>query len=92
MSTLESREVIRLGTSLVRVDLVCEAQLRHRVSDLGKTDSDPAREKADHTLAFPIATIDPIYQSSPDSDPESGGEVYMVGNGEKLLEKTVEEI
>jgi hypothetical protein len=42
-------------------------------------DMDPARDEADHTLAIPVATIDPIYQSLPEFDSE-GGEVYMVGN------------
>jgi hypothetical protein len=39
-----------------------------------------------------IATIDPIYQSSPELDSECGKEVYMVGNREEILEKTTEEI
>jgi hypothetical protein len=52
----------------------------------------PAGDKADHTLAIPVATTDPIYQSSPESDSEGSGEVYMVGNGVELPEKTVEEI
>jgi hypothetical protein len=55
-------------------------------------DSDPMGDKADHTLAFLVAATDPIYQSSPESDSEGGREVYMVGNGEELLEKTVMEI
>jgi hypothetical protein len=59
---------------------------------MGKTDLDPIEDKADHTLAFPIATTDPIYQSSPESDSEGDGEVYMVGNGEEPPEKTIEEI
>jgi hypothetical protein len=46
---------------------------------MGKMDSDPARDKADHTLAIPIATIDPFYQSSLESNSEGSGEVYMVG-------------
>jgi hypothetical protein len=55
-------------------------------------DSDPMGDKADHTLAFLVAATDPIYQSSPESDSEGGREVYMVGNGEELPEKIVEEI
>jgi hypothetical protein len=55
-------------------------------------DLDPTRDKADHTLAVLVATIDPIYQSSLESDSEGGGEVYMVGNREELSEKTVKEI
>jgi hypothetical protein len=53
---------------------------------------DPTRDKANHTLAIPTATTDPIYQSSPESDSKGGREVYMVGNGEELLDKTIEEI
>jgi hypothetical protein len=59
---------------------------------LGKMDPDLARDKADPTLAVPVATTNPIYQSSPESDSEGSREVYMVGNGEELLEKTIEEI
>jgi hypothetical protein len=59
---------------------------------MGKIDLDPTEDKADNTLAVPVATTDPIYQSSPKSDSEGGGEVYMVGNGEEPQEKTVEEI
>jgi hypothetical protein len=40
----------------------------------------------------PAATTDPIYQSSIESNFEGGREVYMVGNGEELPKKTVEEI
>jgi hypothetical protein len=54
--------------------------------------SDPTGDNADHTLAFLAATIDPIYQSSPESDSEGGGEVYMVGNREELSDNMVEEI
>jgi hypothetical protein len=49
-------------------------------------------DKADYTLAVPTATTDPIYQSSPESNSEGGGEVYMVGNREELQDKTIEEI
>jgi hypothetical protein len=38
------------------------------------------------------AIIDPIHQSSPESDSESNREVYMVGQGEEPPEKTIEEI
>jgi hypothetical protein len=43
-------------------------------------------------MAALAATTDPINQSSPESDSKGGGEVYMVGNGEELPEKTVEEV
>jgi hypothetical protein len=69
-----------------------KAQLRHGLSKLGKMDLDPVRDKADHTPAVPAATIDPIYQSSPESKFEGDREAYMVGNREELPEKTVEEI
>jgi hypothetical protein len=96
MQEPESHEVIRSGTgrlplSPVRVGHVNKAQLRHGLSELGKTDSDPIGDKADHTLTVPAATIDPIYQSSLESDSKGGREVYMVGNVEELPEKTVEE-
>jgi hypothetical protein len=55
-------------------------------------DPNPARDKADHILAVSAATTDPIYQSSSVLDSEGGKEVYMVGDGEKLPEKTTEEI
>jgi hypothetical protein len=42
-------------------------------------DLDPIEDKADHTLTTPVATTDPIYQSSPEFDPKGHGEVYMVG-------------
>jgi hypothetical protein len=93
----ESRKVIGSGTDplpsgLVRVSLINETHLGHGLSKLGKMDLDPAEDKANHNLAVLTATTDPIYQSSPESDFEGGGEVYMMGNGEKPLEKTVEEI
>jgi hypothetical protein len=61
------------------VGLINEAQLRHRLNVLEETDSDSTRDKANHTLAVPAATTDPIYQLSFESDSEDGGEVYMVG-------------
>jgi hypothetical protein len=53
---------------------------------------DPSQDKVDHTLAVSAAIIDPIYQSSLESDFEGDREVYMVGQGDEPLEKTVEEI
>jgi hypothetical protein len=52
---------------------------------LWEMESDPARDKTDHTLAASVATIDTIYQSSSESDSESGCEVYMVGEGDPPL-------
>jgi hypothetical protein len=43
-------------------------------------------------VAILVATIDSIYQSSLESNSKGGGEVYMVGNGEELPDKTVVEI
>jgi hypothetical protein len=48
--------------------------------------------KADHNLAGSTTITDPIYQSPPESDSKGDTEVYMVGQGEELLEKTNEEI
>jgi hypothetical protein len=93
----DSSEVVGSGTGRlplapVRVGLVNEAQLGHGHNELGKTDPDPAGDKANHILAVSAATTDPIYKSSSKSDSEGGRELYMVGNGEELLEKTTEEI
>jgi hypothetical protein len=62
----KSCRIVGLGTdhlppALVRVSLVNKAQLRHRLSELGTTGLDPTGDKVEHTLAVPIATIDPIY-------------------------------
>jgi hypothetical protein len=37
------------------------AQLRTEFIKLGKTDSNPSGDKADHNLVGSIATTDPIY-------------------------------
>jgi hypothetical protein len=76
----------------VRVGLINDTELRHRLNELGKMDPDPAGDKADHILAVLAATTDPIHQSSLESDAKGGREVYMVGNREELAEKTTEEI
>jgi hypothetical protein len=93
----ESRGIIgsdtgRLPPAPVRVGLVNVAQLRHRLSELGKTDSDHTWDKADHTLAVSVATTDPTHQPSLESNSESDGEVYIVGNREELPNKSVKEI
>jgi hypothetical protein len=44
---------------------------------------------SNHTLAVLAATTDPIYQPSLESDSDGSAEVYMVGNGEELLDKSV---
>jgi hypothetical protein len=54
--------------------------------------SDPEGDKADHNLTAPAAATDPIYLSPLESDSKGSREVYMVGNGEELPDKTVEEI
>jgi hypothetical protein len=76
----------------VRVGLINEAQLGHGLSELGKTGLDLIGDKADDTLVVPAATMDPIYQSSSESDFEGSVEVYMVGNREELPDKSIEEI
>jgi hypothetical protein len=93
----ESHGIVGSGTghlppALVRVGLVNEAQLGHGLSELGKTGSDPAGDKADHTLAIPVARTYPICQSPSEFDSEGGKEVYMMGNREELLDKSIEEI
>jgi hypothetical protein len=93
----ESRRITRSGTdhlppAPVQFSLVSKAQLRHRISELGKMGLDPEGDKVDHILATPAAPTDPIYLSPSKSDSEGGREVYMVENGEDLLNKTVEEI
>jgi hypothetical protein len=85
MQDPESHEVIGSGSNHlplapVLVSLINEAQLRHWLSEMGKTDMDSIEDKANHTLAVLAATTDPVYQSSLDSDSEGGREVYMVGN------------
>jgi hypothetical protein len=49
-------------------------------------------DKDDHTLVVLAATTDPNYQSSLESNSDGDREVYMVGNGEELPDKTIEEI
>jgi hypothetical protein len=84
LQELEPWEITVLGTgrlppALVRVDLINEAQLRHRFVSLGNTDSDPIGDKADHTLAVTLAIIDPI-SLSPDFDFDGDREVFKVGD------------
>jgi hypothetical protein len=69
-----------------------EAQFGHGSIKLGKMDLNPSRDKIDHNLAGSTSTIDPIYQSPPESDSKGDRKVYMVGQGEELPEKTTEEI
>jgi hypothetical protein len=54
--------------------------------------SDPTGDKDDHILAILVAAIDPIYQSPLEYEFKGGGEVYMVGNREEILDKSVKEI
>jgi hypothetical protein len=61
MSEVTGSGTGRLPPALVRVGLINEAQLRHRLDSLWETDTDPSKGKVDHTLAVPVATIDPIY-------------------------------
>jgi hypothetical protein len=41
----------RLPPASIRFGLINEAQLEHRLGELGKTDLDPAGDKANHTMA-----------------------------------------
>jgi hypothetical protein len=63
----------------VRVSLVTEPQLRHGFNTSGEMEM-PSGDKADHN------------QSPSKSDSDGGREVYMVGQGEPPIEKTIEEI
>jgi hypothetical protein len=78
----ESLKVTGLGTvhlppASVQVGLVSEAQLGHESFELCEVGSDPLGDKADHNWASSPATVDPIYQSPPDSDSEGDREVFM---------------
>jgi hypothetical protein len=53
---------------------------------------DPTGDKADHTLVVSTAVIDPIYRSPPETNSEGVEELYMVGNREELLDKSIKEI
>jgi hypothetical protein len=59
---------------------------------LGETDVDPSGNKADHILAVPAASTNTFHQLMSESDSDISGEVYMVGQGDPPLDKTVEEI
>jgi hypothetical protein len=47
----------------------------------------PSGDKANHTPTVHTATIDPIHQSSPESNFEGDREVYMVGQGDQPLRR-----
>jgi hypothetical protein len=84
----ESQEIAKLGTghippALVRVSLVNETKLRHRSISLGKTDLDPAGDKADHILIITTAITDSISQSLLKSDFVGDREIFMVGDEEQ---------
>jgi hypothetical protein len=85
-------DIGHLPPALVRVGLVIEAQLRHGPIELGKMDTDLLGDTTDHNSVVSAALVDPIYQSPLQYDSEGGREVYMVGQGEELLEKTTKEI
>jgi hypothetical protein len=87
LQELESREVIESGTDRVppipiQVGLISEARLRYRLRVSGEVESDPSGDKANHHGFSCLATTDLIYQTSPESDSDSGQEVYMVEQGE----------
>jgi hypothetical protein len=92
----ESREIIESGTDRLPPDpvwvrLINEAQLRHGLSELGKMDSDPKGDKANHILVVLTVATDLNYLWPPESNSMGSGEVYMVGNRKELLNKLVEE-
>jgi hypothetical protein len=62
----------------VRVNLINEAQLEHGLSSLGETDTDPAGDRADHTMAAQAAATNLIYSPSLKSNSEYDRDVYMV--------------
>jgi hypothetical protein len=69
----ESSEVTGSGTNWfplapVRVGLINKAQLKHGPGSLGETDTVPAEDKADHTLAVLAVATDPICEPSSESD------------------------
>jgi hypothetical protein len=60
----------RLPPAPVQVGLINEAQLIHGLGSLEETDTNPAEDKANHTLATLTTTIDLICPSSSESDSE----------------------
>jgi hypothetical protein len=93
----KSCEVVRSGTvhlppAPTQVSPINEAQLGHESIQVGKMDSNPSGDKADHTLAISVAITDPIYQSPLESDFKGDKEVLMVGDKEQHPEKTTGEI
>jgi hypothetical protein len=79
-----------LPPALDRVGLINEAQLR--LGSFGEMDTNPMKDKADHTLAAQAVVIDSIYSPSSGSDSKYGREVYMVEQGGELPKKTTEEL
>jgi hypothetical protein len=53
---------------------------------------DPLGDKVDYNSVGSLAITDPIYQPPPESDSKGNREVYMVGQGDELPEKTGEEV
>jgi hypothetical protein len=73
----ELSKAIRSGTGClppvpVRVGLINELQLGHRLSSLWEADSDPAEDRANHSLATQAGTTDAIYSPSSEFDSEYG--------------------
>jgi hypothetical protein len=92
LSEVAGSGIGRLPPALVQIGLINEEQLGHRLNELGKTDLDPAGDKANHILVVLTVRTYPIYQSSSELDFEGDRQVYIVGNREELPEKTIEEI
>jgi hypothetical protein len=55
-------------------------------------DTDSSRDTVSHNPTVSTALTYPIYQSPPESDSKGRTEVYMVGQGDELHEKTDVEI
>jgi hypothetical protein len=89
----ESSEVVGSGIgnlplASARVSLVNEARLR--LGSLQETDTDPMEDRVDHTQAAQVAATDLIYSPSSRLNSEYGREVYMVGEGGELPERTTD--
>jgi hypothetical protein len=92
LSKVTGSGTVCLPSSPVRVDLINEAQLDHRLGLLGEMDMGPGEDRADYTLATQAATTDLIYSPSAESDSKYDREIYMVELGGELPKKTTEEI
>jgi hypothetical protein len=77
---------------LIRIGLTCEAQLGHRTSNTGESESDPSGHRVNHHEISCLEGVDPIYKQSTGSDSDGSQEVFMVGQGERPTNQIEEEI